>query len=57
VRTYDPPGTIGPDIDETVVRDPSGRDVFSSFPQYELAGTLRLIGPTREVILHRVGDP
>ena len=56
IRRNDPPNTIGPDIDETTVRDARGRDVFASIPRYELGSTLRLVGPTREVVLHRVGE-
>ena len=56
VRRNDPADTIGPDIDETTVRDPRGRDVFAGAPQYALSSMLRLLGPNRDVILHRVGE-
>jgi len=61
VVTNDPPDTIGPDVDETFVRDHiRGQSIFVSSPRYELDGTtLRLIddvGVEEIITLHRAGN-
>jgi hypothetical protein len=58
LRINDPPDAIGPGVDETFVRNPTGEYVFVGRKQYELGGgTLRLIDiGDHAITLHRAAD-
>jgi len=46
IREFNPPNTIGPDIDETTTESADGRGLFAGIRTYELeGGTLRFLSP------------
>ena len=58
IKTYDPPNTIGADIDETSTRDPGGRDLFSGYADFSIQGSILQIRPESylQARLTRVGS-